>query len=117
MNANNLNRHSIITMDSCIHIQKSLINVPSLKEKFISILSSYGDAESEYYAHIFNCKGFPVNIGSVSVYSCYTYVDGLCSSIYLGLLSNIDLDDIDYDDNFYVFISKYYNDKLELVNL
>jgi hypothetical protein len=114
---NNSNIHVIITTDSCIHIQKSRLNIPNLLDKFNSVLSKMD--QNECYAHIFNCNlsHFPVSISSINKDSYEKYVNNICLSIYIGFLSAVDMDAIDYDDNFYVFISKDSNDKLELMNI
>jgi hypothetical protein len=117
MNNNNVNKHIIITVDSCIHIQKSTYNISSLKDKFIAVFNGHNNDVCMLYSHTFNMRGFPASIRSVYRDSVEEYVENLCFSIEVGFLSAIDFDAIMNDDNFYVFLSKDYNDKLELMNL
>jgi hypothetical protein len=114
-NCVDLNQHMIITRDLCIHIQKSSLNVHIIKKNFLSVLSKY--SEGDCYTHVFNLNysSFPANIGVVTTDTCDKYVSNVCLSIELGFLSVIDNLALDNDDNFYVFISKDYNSKLELM--
>ena len=78
MNNNNVNKYTIITVDSCIHIQKSTYDISSLKDKFIAVFNSQNDDVSMLYSHTFNMRGFPANITSVYRDSVEEYVDNLC---------------------------------------
>jgi hypothetical protein len=110
---NNLNKHTIITRDLCIYIQQSTLELNTIKNEFISRLTDEGD----FYAHIFNGKGFPILINTVNLKSSDECVVSMCGGICCGFLSAVEdvFNDTYLDDNFFVFISKDYNDKLELV--
>ncbi len=118
---------TIITLDSCIHIQKSprdntnikrSINIFKTYKQFLSILTSF-EGSDEVFVHVFRTSGYPVVINPIDLSSCKSYVKSLYFSIDLGFLSEID-DNEDADvmlekENFYVFINTVYNSKLELV--
>jgi hypothetical protein len=59
------------------------------------------------YAHVFNCKGFPIHIENINKDLCYEYVNRLLLGISFGFLHDnyLEADTIE-DDNFYVFIDK-----------
>jgi len=78
-----LNIHTIITKDYCIHMQK-LCNSSKIKGNYISILNNYG--EGKYYAHVFNpnFSNFPLDINIITVDTCDTYLHDLYLGILLG---------------------------------
>ena len=110
-----LNKHQSITKYSCIHLQKFPWNSTKPKRKFIYILKNYG--EGEYYAHIFNpnYSNFPACIHTITIDTYNTHLSDLRSYIVFDILS-VTGNYTSYSDNdFYVFIAKDYNSKLELI--